>query len=68
MIAALAITLLLLLELARRGLEPECPNCAAKHWTSHSTQLQCTGCGWSNVAPAVQKKPEPSQYEFGLQV
>jgi len=67
MIAALAITLLLLLELARRGLEPECPNCAGKNWTSHSTQLQCSGCGWSNMAPAVQKVPEPSQYELGFQ-
>lgn len=67
MIAALALTILLLLELARRGLEPECPSCASKHWTSHSTQLQCNGCGWSNMAPAVQKIPEASQYEFGLQ-
>jgi ribosomal protein S27AE len=64
MIAALAITILLLLEFARRGLEPECPNCGEKHWTAHSTQLHCTRCGWSNVAPAI--KAEPAQYEFGL--
>jgi hypothetical protein len=67
MIAALAITILLLLELARRGLEPECPGCASKQWTSHSTQLQCNSCGWSNLAPA-NKAPEPPQYEFGLTV
>ncbi|MBW3628749.1 MAG: hypothetical protein KY464_05550 [Gemmatimonadetes bacterium] len=64
MIAALALSILLLLELARRGLEPECPSCGAKHWTAHSTQLQCNSCGWSNVAHAA--KAEPNQYEFGL--
>ena len=58
MIAAVAATILLLLELARRGLEPECPSCASKQWASHSTQLQCAGCGWSNVAPVAAAPAE----------
>jgi hypothetical protein len=66
MIAALALTILLLLELARRGLEPECPRCSAKRWIAHSTLLQCESCGWSNTAPAVPAaKPEP-QLELAM--
>jgi hypothetical protein len=46
MIVAIAATLLLTLELARRGLEPECPSCRGKRWESHSTRLHCAACGW----------------------
>ena len=66
MIVALALSILLVLELARRALEPECPACAGKSWTTHSTQLQCTGCGWGTPATAVAVKPEPPQYELGF--
>jgi hypothetical protein len=48
MIVAIAAALLLSLELARRGLEPECPSCAGKSWAAHSTQLHCANCGWHN--------------------
>lgn len=65
MIVALALGILLVLELARRAIEPECPACSGKRWTTHSTQLQCTGCGWGSPAAAVVK-PEPPQYELGF--
>lgn len=65
MIVALALSILFVLEFARRALEPECPACAGKRWTSHSTQLQCSECGWSNLAPAMAK-PEAPQYELGF--
>lgn len=53
MIVALAAAILFILELARRALEPACPNCDTKNWTAHSTQLQCSSCGWSSLVPAV---------------
>lgn len=46
MILTIAAALLLTLELARRGLEPECPSCNGKSWAPHSTQLHCADCGW----------------------
>lgn len=45
-VTTIALALLLTLELARRGLEPECPSCGHKSWVSHSTELQCASCGW----------------------
>lgn len=62
----LALTLLLVLAMARRALEPQCPNCSVKSWSAHSTQLQCTGCGWANGRPAAaQPEPQPAaQYEI----
>ena len=60
----LALTLLLILATARRALEPECPSCASKSWGAHSTQLQCSDCGWgSTLVPAVEAPTEP-QYEI----
>jgi len=48
MIVARSAALLLTLEIARRRLEPECPSCSGKNWLPHSTQLQCSGCGWGS--------------------
>lgn len=45
-VTTIALALLLTLELARRGLEPECPSCSGKSWPAHSTQLHCASCGW----------------------
>lgn len=70
MLATIALTLLATLELARRALEPACPECASKEWAAHSTQLQCSHCGWGNGArPAAAPQPstpEQTQYEFCL--
>lgn len=68
MIVALAVTILLALSLARRAMEPHCPACASKSWAAHSTQLNCTRCGWTNGArpAAPEPRPEPSQYEMCL--
>jgi ribosomal protein S27AE len=73
MLATIALTLLATLELARRALEPACPECASKEWTAHSTQLQCSRCGWCNgaiarsaAAPPPPSAPEQTQYEFCL--
>jgi hypothetical protein len=68
-VVLLAATMLLLLSLVRRAIEPVCPNCTLKSWTPHSTQLQCARCGWTNgrvaaaSAPAV---PEQPQYEIAF--
>lgn len=50
MFIALTLTLLLVLTLLRHVLEPACPSCEAKHWTSDPTFLCCAECGWSNAA------------------
>jgi hypothetical protein len=69
MLIALALTLLLVLTVLRRLLEPACPACSRKDWSSHPTQLHCQHCGWSNVvtvpvaAPVVEA---PRQYELGF--
>lgn len=67
------LSLLLVLSILRRAVDPACPSCDAKSWSAHSTVLHCTHCGWTNVAtaspaPAVDgpvKSPQ-SQYEFRL--
>jgi hypothetical protein len=73
MILALALTLLLVLTVTRRALEPACPGCSAKAWTEHSTALECQQCGWSNGAPAQAVvaipvgEARPNQYELSFQ-
>jgi hypothetical protein len=59
-----ATMLLVILATARRALEPECPNCASKHWGAHSTQLQCTDCGWGPTRAPVAETPAEPQYEI----
>ncbi|HEX6924192.1 MAG TPA: hypothetical protein VF167_02095 [Longimicrobiaceae bacterium] len=49
MIVALTAAFLLTLELARRGLEPECPSCHGKRWEALSTRLHCLRCGWNGA-------------------
>lgn len=65
MIFALAFSLLLVLTVVRRALEPACPGCSAKNWAAHSTQLECGQCGW-NHGRAAQPAAEPAQYEICL--
>lgn len=76
MFIALTLTLLLVLTLLRHVLEPTCPSCAAKSWTSDPKLLHCAECGWSNAAPVpaadfanAQLASLPyasSQYEIGF--
>jgi hypothetical protein len=47
---ALTLTLMAALSVARRLVEPACPSCTAKSWNDQPAVLQCTRCGWSNVA------------------
>lgn len=49
MFIALALTLLLVLSVLRHILEPSCPSCTAKRWSSQPGILSCTECGWSSV-------------------
>lgn len=65
MIVALILSMLLVLNVVRRALEPACPGCAAKSWAAHSTQLECADCGWSH-GRATAAAPEPAQYEICL--
>ena len=70
---ALTLTLLLVLTVLRHLLEPACPSCTAKSWTSDPRHLHCAQCGWSNVAAVPAAQPElaaaqyaGSQYEIGF--
>lgn len=49
-IILLTLTLLAVLTVARRIAEPPCPSCEAKSWNDQPAYLQCTRCGWTNVA------------------
>jgi hypothetical protein len=64
-----ALSVLLLLLLAKRVAEPACPACSGKSWNDQPPRLVCAGCGWSNLFPAVASAPRESgalQYEIGL--
>ena len=64
---ALSLTLVAGLTVAARLVEPACPACSAKSWTDHPPRLECTRCGWSNVATVtVSAEPRPAQYEITL--
>lgn len=62
---ALALTLLGSLSIARRLVEPPCPACSSKRWSDEPKLLQCTACGWSNVALAMATN-DSGQYEITL--
>lgn len=66
MFIALTLTLLLVLTVLRHILEPACPSCTAKSWTSDPKHLCCAECGWSNVAtlpaPVAQTELAAAQY------
>jgi len=69
MLIALALTLLIVLSVLRRILEPACPGCSAKSWSDHPVHLTCTRCGWSSVptgAPAAAVEAVPGQYEIAF--
>ena len=73
MLIALALALLLALDALRRVVDPACPSCAAKRWSSAPGILSCTRCGWSNVAtnqPVAELVPvqptRPTQYEIAF--
>lgn len=53
LLAALTLTFLGGLTVARRIAEPACPDCSAKNWKDEPQRLECAACGWASVAAAV---------------
>jgi len=69
MLITLALSLLVVLSVLRRVLEPACPGCAAKEWTHADGVLTCKACDWSTTAavPQAVEAPVPAgQYEIAF--